>query len=178
MKGSKVILFVLWWWLPLVAGAQERDVLSVTCPSGQEMLVGWGDRSDMEQPPYSGWFDHTYAEYHPDDSSLHVLRGTPLSGMEVLVVLGTWCPDSRREVPRFFRVADVLEIPDTNIRVLYVDRSKKAPRMEEDTLRIERVPTFIFYFDGKEVARIIEVPQGSFEEEFGRIARIMREKKQ
>jgi hypothetical protein len=54
-----------------------------------------------------------------------------------------------------------------------VDRHKKAPGIPTDSLRIERVPTFIFTLYGKEAGRIVEVPRGSFEKEIKRICRVM-----
>jgi hypothetical protein len=94
----------------------------------------------------------------------------------VTVVLGTWCPDSRREVSRFFKVADAMGFPGDHIRVIFVDLHKKAPGIDTDSLRIERVPTFIFSLYGKEAGRIIEVPRGSFEKEMRRICQTVSEK--
>jgi tetratricopeptide (TPR) repeat protein len=51
--------------------------------------------------------------------------------------------------------------------VIAVDRTtdayKQSPTGEEKGLNIHRVPTFIFYKDGKEVNRIVESPKTTFE---------------
>jgi hypothetical protein len=43
--------------------------------------------------------------------------------------------------------------------------SKKVKYFVEE-LKVERVPTFIFYRDGKEIGRIIENPKTSLIEDF------------
>ncbi len=156
--------------------AQEKGVEVLTLPGGQ-ILVGVGERSAMEQPPFSEWFDRGYASYMPEDSLVQLLRHQSFDDVTVTVVLGTWCPDSRREVPRFFRVADAVGIPDDQIRVIYVDRKKEAPGMDLASLGIERVPTFIFTRQGREIGRIVEVPRGSFEEELMEIFRAATKEK-
>jgi thiol-disulfide isomerase/thioredoxin len=143
----------------------------------EEILVGTGDRSSMEEAPFSEWFTQGYEAYEPDGKILEKVDCPYLTEIEVTVVLGTWCPDSRREVPRFFKVADTLGIPGDHIRVIYVDLQKKAPGIDTDSMRIERVPTFIFTLYGKEAGRIIEVPRGSFEKEMKRICQIITDEK-
>jgi thiol-disulfide isomerase/thioredoxin len=81
-------------------------------------------------------------------------------------VLGTWCPDSRREVPRFMRILDSLEYPKEQLKIICVDRKKQALNNETDSLNIVYVPTIIFYTkEGVEVGRIIEHPKGETLEE-------------
>jgi len=72
--------------------------------------------------------------------------------------MGTWCPDSRKEVPRFYKILDSLKFPESQLKLITVNRMKKGIAQETDGLNIQRVPTFIFYKDGKEVGRIIEHP--------------------
>jgi thiol-disulfide isomerase/thioredoxin len=80
-------------------------------------------------------------------------------GAEVTVFLGTWCGDSRREVPRFWRVLDETGglVPFT-IRYIGVSRDKKEPAELVTAHDIRYVPTFIVTRDGREVGRIVESP--------------------
>jgi thiol-disulfide isomerase/thioredoxin len=78
-------------------------------------------------------------------------------GAEVLVVLGTWCSDSRREVPRLWRALDeVGGLVPFEIEYLAVDRTKEEPAELLAGLDLRYVPTFIVRRDGEEVGRVVE----------------------
>ena len=77
--------------------------------------------------------------------------------------MGTWCSDSRREVPRFLKIIDGLNIPQENISIYCVDRDLSTENNEIDNLNIKAVPTFIFYRDNIELGRIVEAPTESLE---------------
>lgn len=78
-------------------------------------------------------------------------------GAEVLVVLGTWCSDSRREVPRLWRALDeVGGLVPFELEYLAVDRSKEEPAELLAGLDLRYVPTFIVRRGGEEVGRVVE----------------------
>jgi hypothetical protein len=85
------------------------------------------------------------------------------TGVETKIFLGTWCSDSRREVPRFLKVADSLGGLLGQVSMVGLDRNKKCPEGLEAPYKIERVPTFIFMKGGKEIGRVVEVPQTTIE---------------
>lgn len=83
-------------------------------------------------------------------------------GAEVTVFLGTWCGDSRREVPRFWKaLAEAgFDVP-FGIHYVGVDRDKKEPANELAANDIRYLPTFIVRRDGRETGRIVETsPHG------------------
>ncbi len=130
---------------------------------GDGIARGWIDRSTLlggSYPDFDASFDTTHVE-----TELAALIGAARGDVNVLVVLGTWCPDSRREVPKFLKIADRAGIPPDRIRLYAVDRSKTSPDGVTAQYRIERVPTFIFQRGGKEVGRIVEQPRGTMEAE-------------
>ena len=81
--------------------------------------------------------------------------------------MGTWCGDSKREVPKIYKILETLKFPKEQLTTVAVGRNgdmyKKSPEHEEAGLNIHRVPTLIFYKNGKEVNRIVEHPVESFE---------------
>ncbi len=79
--------------------------------------------------------------------------------------MGTWCPDSRREVPRFMRILDIWKFPVSMVTFIGVDNAKLSPVGEYDKLDIQRVPTFIIYKNNIEAGRIIENPTTSLEQD-------------
>ena len=79
--------------------------------------------------------------------------------------MGTWCPDSRREVPRFMKVTGYLEFPADKVTFIGVDNAKISPIENMRLLDIQRVPTFIIYKNNIEAGRIIENPVTSLEQD-------------
>ena len=83
----------------------------------------------------------------------------------ITVVMGTWCSDSRREVPRFLKIMDIMDFPEEKISFIGTDTDKRSPIGGFEEMEIQRVPTFIFFVDNSEAGRIIEVPIASLEED-------------
>ncbi len=79
------------------------------------------------------------------------------------VYFGSWCSDSRREVPRFLKILDRASPSRLKVRFFGLDRTKKEPARLVKKGGIERVPTFILRAGGREVGRIVEAPQTSLE---------------
>lgn len=119
--------------------------------------------------PHGVWYSKGYSDYIPDEQAMEQLLATAPDSITITVVLGTWCPDSRREVPRFMKITDMWGFPAGKMRLIGVDIDKKAPLDEYPALGIERVPTFIFYKNNIELGRIIETPVTSLEQDMVKI---------
>lgn len=115
--------------------------------------------------PHSTWYVNGFSEYQPDQAFINELKKVDISNLTITIVMGTWCPDSRREVPRFMKIVDQWGFPEGKIRFIGVDINKIAPLADYNELGIERVPTFIFYENNSEKGRIIEVPVTSLEQD-------------
>ncbi len=144
--------------------------------AGGPILLGEVSRRDiMILDP--GWTE-PYTEYEPDRQALARLR-TIEAPVEVICVLGTWCADSAREVPRFWKILDALDNPHLSFRMYAVGRAddEAAARALQELgypdLRaeydVELVPTFVFRQYDEELGRIIETPEISLEEDTVRI---------
>ena len=72
--------------------------------------------------------------------------------------MGTWCSDSRREVPRIIKILDQLDFDENNLQLINLDRKKQSPNSEEKDKTIKFVPTFILSKNEIEIGRIIEFP--------------------
>lgn len=82
--------------------------------------------------------------------------------MTVLLLMATWCPDSMRELPRYFAIMDAAGVVDSTLTMVGVDRTKKDSEGLTEKWGITRVPTFVFFRKGQEVGRVVErVPAGS-----------------
>jgi thiol-disulfide isomerase/thioredoxin len=118
-------------------------------------LVGYAVKDDFKQEPYgSEWFNDYYEYYETDKSIIENLKST-LKDVTIKGFMGTWCDDSRRETPNFYKILDEVGFDYNNLDLVTVNRDKKANGIEKG-YNIERVPTFIFYKNGKEIGRFVE----------------------
>jgi len=128
-------------------------------------ILGYFKRSQITSSLHSEWFTEEYNGYSPAPDAVNKLTTTDMSQVTIKIVLGTWCPDSRREVPRFLKIADIINFPSDKITYIGVDNTKLSPIGEYESLGIERVPTFIIYKNNIEAGRIIETPVSSLEQD-------------
>ena len=127
----------------------------------ESVEVGWLPRSVLDEPGNHA-FKVRFDTVAVDQNLEGLIRNTN-AGTNFLVFFGTWCSDSRREVPHFLKIADDCGIDSSRIRLYGLDGSKKSRDGLTDKYHIDRVPTFIFLKDGNEVGRITEKPTGTLE---------------
>ncbi len=124
---------------------------------GVNILYGEITRDDLFSE-YPAWLDN-YLDYEPDSTIIDSLS-VPYPDLKVEIFLGTWCSDSRREVPRFFKTVDESKFVENNqIKLWAVDRSKSLESGLTDERGIISVSTFILYRNETEIGRIIERPE-------------------
>jgi len=165
-EGSmKPVLFLAFIVL-FVGGCSSTKKLSVK--PNEHMEVGWTPRSIFQSPSYAAWFDTTYRAYQPQTKSIDRLRRMSDS-VRILVIYGTWCSDSRRELPRFFKVMDAMEFPADRISLIAVDRTMQVPPDIAKQYGITNVPTFIVNYRGVEIGRIIESPKKTLEDDLNEL---------
>ncbi|WP_298512437.1 thioredoxin family protein [uncultured Kordia sp.] len=128
------------------------------------ILTGVQTRTTVAAAPYDVWFSPNYSTYPVDKETGEKVLPL-LADVNIKVFMGTWCEDSQREVPHFYRILDVLKINEKKVELITVDEDKMTPEHLEDGFDITNVPTFIFYKDGKEINRIVESPVTSLEKD-------------
>jgi hypothetical protein len=120
------------------------------------------------QSPYKEWFNKNYDSYNVDSITANKLKPL-LKQQHFDIYLGTWCGDSRREVPRMLKVLDYCGVKPVNIRLIMVDNHdstyKQSPTHEERGKNIHRVPDLLIYHDKNEINRIVESPVASIEKD-------------
>jgi thiol-disulfide isomerase/thioredoxin len=127
----------------------------------EPMLLGPIQRSQFDDPLYTQ-FQQRYDSVEIDTDLVGLVKEVS-SGIQVDVFFGTWCSDSRRELPRFFKVLDSIGFRADHVRLFGLDRSKRSSDGLTEFYDIEFVPTFIFLREGKEIGRITEKPMASIE---------------
>ncbi|ARV15412.1 thioredoxin family protein [Polaribacter sp. SA4-12] len=131
-------------------------------------LVGFANKESFQQTPYNTWFTQKFDTYKPDPSTIASLK-KGLKGIKIKGFMGTWCGDSKRETPRFYKILEQAEFNLNNFELITVNRGKKTPDNLQEGLDIKRVPTFIFYKDGKEIGRYVEYARESLEKDMLKI---------
>ncbi len=153
--------------------AQERNQVVFDSAANQNILIGKCDWDAFQQDDFSEWFNNAYDNYDPNERMLErltkKLKGRDLS---FKVYQGSWCPDSRRELPRLKKITDGLK-SDVYTEIISLNRAKRLNNNALPEDDIEFVPTIVIYLDGVEVGRIVEAPDYSLEAD---IVNYLREK--
>jgi thiol-disulfide isomerase/thioredoxin len=161
LTRSAFLFFILFTSLFLF-GCSTSNKVSVK--PNEHMEVGWTPRSVFQSPAYAAWFDTGYANYIPSEERINQLKRMKDS-VELFVVYGTWCSDSRREMPRFFKIMDEVQFPSDKITLIAIDRTKQIPAGIATEYNITNVPTFLIKYRGMELGRIIESPKITLEDD-------------
>ena len=150
--------------ISLGLAAQEKNKIIVDDELNEKVLIGLCDREGLESEVFNEYYKKEYEAYTTDSAVIRKLRDMK-KGVEIAVVMASWCHDSKEQVPRFYKIVDEVGIRDSKITLISVDRAKTAGEMDIADLDIQRVPTFIFYKKGREIGRIVESPTSLLEKD-------------
>lgn len=131
-------------------------------------LLGVHTEQSMRTKPYNTWFQKNYDEYKTDSATAEQLIPL-LANKEIEIYMGTWCGDSKREVPRMLKILNYCHFPADKLKIIMVDNEdstyKQSPTHEERNLNIHRVPDLIVFEKNAELGRIVESPVISLEKD-------------
>ena len=124
--------------LPARASGSEGSILlgAVTRPEVEEAMPGWVSEAMAVEP-----------DLEAADRLLQAIVGA-----EVVVYLGTWCDDTRRELARLWWALDSLGVDaPPELSYVAVDRSMTEPADQVAGVDLIRVPTIVVKRGGKRV---------------------------
>jgi thiol-disulfide isomerase/thioredoxin len=124
--------------------------------TGNPMLLGPIAIEELQQEPFNGWYQMESQSYDVDIELTNAIDNPSQYSYEVF--LGTWCGDSRREVPRMEKILSEMGIDIAMVSIIAVDRDKFSPNGEHEGKDIRYVPTLIVSKDNQEIGRIVESP--------------------
>jgi len=139
------------------------------------MLVGTVRVADLRREPFSRWFDDGYQGYEARPAALAQIAAAVQadSTLAIEVFFGTWCGDSRRELPRLMRILDDAGLPASRVALYALSDNpgvfKMTPGGREHELFVHRTPTIALLRDGVELGRIVEKPATTVEEDLAAI---------
>jgi len=134
-------------------------LISPTLYAQDEFLTGQVTESQIREIKI---FDIYTIRYQTDESSINKLNAVQDSIL-IDVYMGTWCHDSKREVPALFKIMETLDNPLISASYTALEYKRRGPKEIIEENNIKRTPTFIVYKNGKEVGRIIEEAKISVE---------------
>jgi len=155
---KKLVLFVF---IITLVSCKSPERLHTSSYHGKEILVGKAQKTDFEKVPYNKWFTSGYSEYQPNQKIINQLKNI-INEYKITVVMGTWCGDSREQVPKLYKILDEAGYKNNKLTMFTVYRKYKYYKPVQP-YNIKRVPTIIVYQNGKEKGRIIEYPMESIE---------------
>ena len=141
----------------LVGCKEVINKVTVDDKTGRSMLIGITDRSAFKLVDFADWYNSEYVGYQPDEFIIGQIKEL-IDSIDIQIFMGTWCSDSRREVPRFLKIIDLIDFDQDSLQIISVDRKKKSPTNDEKNKDIKFVPTFIINKNRNEIGRIAEFP--------------------
>lgn len=130
------------------------------------ILVG---ELQLEQIQNLNWYTENYNGYKPNKKVIEQIKSVLTDkNIHIEIYFGTWCPDSRYEVPSLIKLLNLVEFDLNNITLIGLDRDKKVPNVskeEAEALDIQMIPTFIFYENKIEMNRFVEFAVNTLEED-------------
>jgi len=133
--------------------------------SNGEIMIGYCTLVGISDTAFLSAYQKEYDAFK-SQKTLLIQMYSLLDGITVTIVMGTWCSDSKEQVPRFMRLFDDLEHSFASPKFICVDRNKKAGDVSLEGLNIIYVPTFIVYYRGRELGRIVETPKTTMDQDF------------
>lgn len=120
-----------------------------------EILFGYCTRDAIMTN--GDWWKTEYESYTVKSEKFNF--SLPEKFDSVQVFMGSWCEDSRREVPRFCKIFDMDYFKDIPITFICLNGQKTVDVIDVEEYYVQFVPTIIFYKKGEELCRIIEQPR-------------------
>lgn len=104
-------------------------------------------------------FSQQYQAFTPTAQDIALMQ--KLKGKELIVLFGTWCHDSQREVPKLIKLLEESDVELASIAYVAVGYNKRDDAGIAQAHDLQYTPTFIVKQNGKELVRVIEKPTGT-----------------
>ena len=130
---------------------------------GNEILVGKISYAQMVQYT-EAWFNKEYDFYRINEERLEKIKPL-LKDKRVVLIMGTWCEDSQREVPGMMKILNQAGFNTAEMEIIAIDEDKRTKEGLEKAYNLAYIPALIFFEGEKEINRIVEFPINSLEQD-------------
>ena len=160
----KKLLFVIFLCSFLLVNAQENSNINGN-------LVGYLKKSNFLNGKHKNWFSKNYDNYTPDPKIVQKIK-KKLNNISIKSFIGSWCHDSKRELPKFYKIMELAGFDlENNFKMIGITIGKKTPNNLQKGFAIRHTPTFIFFRNGKEIGRFVEHSKKTIEKDILKILR-------
>ncbi|MBH45298.1 MAG: thiol reductase thioredoxin [Flavobacteriaceae bacterium] len=135
---------------------------------GEMILLGAINQANLITAEITPWFKIEYDRISIDPKWADSLKPYT-DGLSIKIFMGTWCEDSQREIPHLFKILNALDVDHRNLEMYAMATEKITPSNFEKGLNITNVPTFIFYKNGNEMNRFVELPVENLAQDIAKI---------
>lgn len=137
--------------------------------NGEKILKGIISRDLLANDPSFKWYAQNLKPYTAEKDAATIF-GKHKDSVQLVIFLGTWCPDSHVIIPQLFSFLDAAGFSNDHITLIGVDRNKKTISHLTDAFNIKNVPTIIVMKEGRELDRVVEYGRyGMVEKELAEI---------
>jgi len=166
----KILLFA--GFLSFIAStyAQDMNKKYLDPKIEKQVLIGYCDTIGLQEGVFGVYYKTQFEIYQPKLSIVKKIDAIIVKGgFEVVTIFGDWCSDSKLQVPRFYKLLSEMNFSLSNSKLIAVNGSKKVQSLDISKYKILRIPTFIIYFNGEEIGRIVESPDNTLEKDLLKI---------
>lgn len=161
MSGSRPFYFILFAFIWVLNSG------SLILAQGEDII---GTTSAEEVRTEHRIFDIYTKRYQPDSTAVLYLSEIK-NPIDISIIFGTWCHDTKKHLPSFFKIIEEASNPNLTVSYIGISRDKKQPEGTYERFNLTNTPTFIIYYEEKEIGRIVEQPDLRLEEELVEIIR-------
>ncbi len=153
--------------------AQSKNTEITDSKLHKDVLVGFCDRNGLKTGLFGKYFITQYDAYKPSQKVVEKIK-EKIDKTKIVIVFGSWCGDSKIQVPRFYKILDKSGYNENDVTLIAVDSEKRAMTTDISKYEITKIPTFIIFQNGKELGRIVESPKKSLEKDLLKILKKVR----
>ena len=144
------------------------EVDNVESTSGEIILLGEINLANLQTSIVTPWFNKEFDRVNINLQEAKDLK--PLAkDLKIFVFMGTWCEDSQRELPPFFKMLTAMNFDQEHLKMFAMSEEKSTPSNFEQGLEINYIPTIIFFKNGREINRFVELPIENLESDIKKI---------
>ena len=143
--------------LPAQSGSQALHL----CEGKDSILLGRGSQADIfAHADYAAWWRQYAAQAPRDSAAWQAWQQSQLApDLRFELYLGTWCGDTRRQVPYWLRILESHpQWLDNQIDYIFLGRQKTWTDAQGRVYQAAKLPNLRVYEGSKLLAEILEYP--------------------
>ena len=121
MKRTLNTLILLVFTIHLTGQIKNKEVLINNQPP---FLIGKIDKNILTGDNYNIWFKNNFDNYTPNFVIIKDISNE-LKSYDIKLFMGTWCGDSKNEVPKIFKILEACNFPMEQLMTVAVSNDPK-----------------------------------------------------